>query len=166
MKKSKHIMIKNLLISILFVAIGICLGTLICVGFDGLSTIENLIDIPSILLILVLALPNLFICGLWKDFLRSFHFGDPERHYSLSEMKRSLEAIMLLQKQLAYSGVIVAFMGIIFALRQLDTPEAIGPCLAIVCLSAFYTAIFEIILMPLYIQAKKGIIDYMEADES
>lgn len=166
MKKSKHIMMKNLLISILFVAIGIALGTLFCAGVTGFETFSNLIDLPTILLILVLALPNLFICGLWKDFLRTFQLGNPDQSYTLSELNRSLEAVTLLQKQLAYSGILVAFMGVIMALRQLDDLAVIGPCLAVVCLSAFYTAMFEIIIMPLYVQTKKCIIDYMEEDES
>lgn len=166
MKSTKHIMIKNLLISILFVAIGIALGTLFCAGITGFETFANLIDIPTLLLIAILALPNLFICGLWKDFLRTFHLGSPEPSYTLSELKRSLEAVTLLQKQLAYSGILVAFMGVIMTLRRLDDPSVIGPCLAVVCLSAFYTAMFEIIIMPLYVQTKKCIIDYMEEDES
>lgn len=138
----------------------------ICTGRRDLHVLIYLIDLPTLILLLFLSLPNLFISGLWRDFIRAFHLGNSTYKYTLSELKRSLEAVTLLQKQLAYSGILISFMSMIYVLTQLDDLSTLGPCLAIVCLSAFYTAIFEIILMPLYVQIKKCIIDYMEADES
>lgn len=63
---------------------------LILTGF-GVSSILWFVDVPSLLIILFVLVPGLFIMGEWQDFVRSFSVGI--RKFSLLELKNIIGAV-------------------------------------------------------------------------
>lgn len=137
----------------------------LCSGMMAFSEIIYYIDVPSLILLFLFTVPVLFICGMQKDFVRVFAMGNPDRHFTLAEMKRSLEALSLLQRQIVYGSLLTVVFSIIIILTRLTDLEVLGPNVAVICLSVFYAAITELLLLPLNIYVKKRIIDYMEEDQ-
>lgn len=122
------------------------------------------IDIPTLLLLLVLAAPTFLHSGLGKDFKRAFSVNEQGKNWTLSELKRMLEAVDLLRRQFVYAGVFVALAQMVVMLLSLDEPAAIGPSVSIILLAGVYVAVFALPLMPLKVEIKKRIIDYMEEE--
>lgn len=123
-------------------------------------SLHYLLDLPTLLILLLMSLPILFACGLWKDFIRVFSLGKAD--YTLSELKRTKEAIGLLQKQILYAAVLVGFYQAIVILHRLMDLSLLGPMIAIICIGGLYAVILEFLLMPLKVYVQKRIIDYME----
>ena len=131
----------------------------------GYMKIGWLVDIPSIFCILILTVPVLFRKGLGKDFLRGFKLLKKSYTCHLGELRRTLDVIEMMQKQVACAGLICMLLAVIYVMSRLDTPETIGPSLAVAVLSLLYAVIFEVLLLPLQIEAKRRIADYMEEEE-
>lgn len=144
--------------------ISLVLAVLLMTGItEDLGVLVYLIDLPTLLILLFLALPALFVNGLAGDFVRLFHKNN-DRKESLGDLKRSLLAVELLQKQFLYAGLMTATMGIMLMLHRLSEPEMIGPSVSVIMVAIIYTAIFELILMPLKVAIEKRIAQYMEED--
>lgn len=142
--------------------ISLVLALFLMTGILGdMGMLIRLLDMPSLLILLLLALPALFANGLAGDFARLFK-RNKDRKESLGDLKRSLLAIELLQKQFIYAGLVIIAFEIVFVLSQLSEPEIIGPNLAVVMIIAFYTGILELLLMPLNVAVEKRITEYME----
>lgn len=84
---------------------------------------------------------------------------------SLGDLKRTKEAVELMQKQVMYGGVIIMIMGIIYLLAMVNNPASVGPALAVAVLSILYTAVLELLLLPLQHEVGRRIIDYMEGED-
>ena len=52
----------------------------------------------------------------------------------------------------------------LYLLSVLSEPEQLGPYLAITLLSGFYAVVIEMLLLPLQIEVKRRIIDYIEEE--
>lgn len=122
------------------------------------------IDFPTLLCMLILILPVLLKKGLAKDFLRAFRLLKEKYACSFSELRHALDVVEMMQKQILCAGCIVSFQGIYATLRNLADLAALGPNIAISLLAVFYTAIFELLLLPLQIEAKRRMVDYMEQE--
>lgn len=72
--------------------------------------------------------------------------------------------VELMQKQIICAGIILISFMLIVVLGFLQKPEALGSNVAVILLTAFYVAIFEILLLPVQLEVKRRIIDYMEAE--
>ena len=70
-----------------------------------------------------------------------------------------------MQKQVACAGLICMLLAVVYIMSRLDAPEKLGPSLAVAVLSLLYAVIFEVLLLPLQIEAKRRIADYMEEEE-
>lgn len=154
-----------MIIELISIIVGVVFMTLMCQG-DG-SLAENLIaylDLPSLICILIFSLPILARNGLWKDFLRAFKMLRKKFECSLSDIKRSLDAVEFMQKQVLYAGIIMSFISLIYVLRYSESMELMKLCIAVVLIGGVYTAAIELILLPLQLEAKRRIIDYMEKE--
>lgn len=114
--------------------------------------------------ILLLSLPILVKNGLFKDFIRVFKMQSKKYSCSLSDMRRSLDVVELMQKQVLYAGGITTIVPIIYVLCSIDNMASLGPNMAVALMTVFYTAILELFLLPLQIELKRRIIDYMEEE--
>lgn len=121
-------------------------------------------DLPTLVCMLILILPVLLKEGLAKDCLRAFKLLDKKYTCSFSELRHALDVVEMMQKQILCSGCIVAIQSFFLVFRMLSDMETIGPNLSVALLAILYTAIFELLMLPLQIEAKKRIVDYMEQD--
>ena len=148
----------SIVVGLIFMAVG-------CAQDGGfMSVIAKVIDIPTLLLILVLSVPVLFKNGLGKDFLRAFKLLKKDYTCRLSELRRTLDAVELMQKQVIYARLFTGIFSCLYLLSVLSEPEQLGPYLAITLLSGFYAVVIEMLLLPLQIEVKRRIIDYIEEE--
>ena len=139
---------------ILIISLGNSLG-------GGLAWIT---DPPTLLCMFVLTFPVLLKEGLGKDFIRAFKLLRKEYRCSFSELRHALDVVEMMQKQILCAGVIVSFQGLFLLLHSLSDLASIGPNTSVALLAVFYTAIFELLMLPLQIEAKRRIVDYIEQD--
>ena len=128
----------------------------------GIGVISYYIDMPSLIILLILCFPMLISSGLLKDFNRAFHIVmSKNRETSLNEIKRSIEAVDLVIKILTIGGAFIAVASFILVLALVETPEQLGPNLAVTILSLVYALAFALILLPLKSRLKVKMIEYM-----
>lgn len=132
-------------------------------GFD-FSRLIYLIDIPSLIILLIFTVPMLLRGGAWRDFMRAWKLLRKEYSCHLSEVRRALDVVEMMQRQVIYAGVISALLTFITVLHNLSGLESLGPSLAVAILTVLYAMIFEMLLLPLQLEAKRRIIDYMGVD--
>ena len=154
-----------MIIEIAAIIVTILLTALMCSGNFGVGSILTMVlDFPSLISIVILAFPILLRNGMWKDFVRGFKLLSKKYKCSLADLKRTLDVVELLQKQILYAGIILTVFPTIFVLGQLSTPEIVGANIAVALIVILYAAIFEMLLLPIHIEVKRRIIDYMEAE--
>lgn len=149
------------LISIL--ALAVVVG-MICT-WSGIN-ITYLWDFPSLLWILAVTIPIMISAGLLKDLNNAFRFVLGKREAgSIRELKRSVEAVTLAIRSLLMSGILMALISFIVLLGKLDTPEKLGPILAVIILPVVYATGFVTLLLPLRSQLKARIIERLSEEE-
>lgn len=151
--------------------VSIILGVVLLGAFDyggyggfNMHSLVYLIDFPSLIIILVFIAPVLFGNGMWKDFKRAFSLLRKKYTCHLSELRRTLDVVEMMQRQLIYAGIIGMLLSFIHLLHMLSEPESIGPNLSVAILTILYAMILEMLLLPLQLEVKRRIIDYMEID--
>lgn len=150
--------------------VSILLGILILLGFSQgelgslYHTAFALLDFPSLVIILVFTVPTLVRGGVWKDFKRAFLLLKKGYTCHLSELRRTQDVLEMLQKQVVYAGILAMLLTFITIMRQLSDLSALGPNLAVAILTVLYATIIEMLLLPLHLEVKRRIIDYMELD--
>lgn len=133
-------------------------------GAGSLKFLTMFLDLPSLICILLLSLPILVKNGLFKDFIRAFKMQSKKFSCSLSDMRRSLDVVELMQKQILYAGGIATIVPVIYVLCIVDDLALVGPNIAVSLMTVFYTAILELLLLPMQLEIKRRIIDYMEEE--
>ena len=123
-----------------------------------------IIDLPTLLCMFVLTVPVLLKEGLGKDFIRAFKLLRKQYSCSFSELRHALDVVEMMQKQIFCAGIIVSFQGLFMLLHSLSDIASIGPNTSVALLAVFYTAIFELLMLPLQIEVKRRIVDYIEQD--
>ncbi len=144
--------------------ISVVLGLFLMCAIPTNGSVVWFIDPPSALLLLVLTIPVLFRNGLGKDVLRAFKLLKKSYNCRLGELRRTLDAVEMMQKQIIWAAIIIMMISFIQALAYISDPASIGPSVAVACLSILYAAVMEMLLLPLQIEAKRRIIDYMEEE--
>lgn len=122
-----------------------------------------LVDPPTLLLLFIFSVPVLIGSGLWKDLFRAFKADQS----SLINLKRTLEAVKLMQRQIFYTGSVIIILSALVTLYTAAQNEYIlEPAqLFVTILPAIYVAALELLLAPLYTVTKLEILDYMGRDE-
>ncbi len=128
------------------------------------TPVSAFLDLPTLLTLLLFTIPLLIASGLWRDFLRAFSIN-PKSNYSVSQLKRCLEAVSMMQRLLLAACFISALTASITVLCTLDDLHNLGPYLAVIVLSGLYTVILEFILMPIRSAIQIAILNEMELDE-
>lgn len=146
--------------------VSILLGILIMLGFshEGSYLAFTLMDLPSFVIILVFIVPVLIRGGLWNDFKRAFLLLKKGYTCHLSELRRTQDVLEMLQKQVVCAGIMAMLITFIIILRTLRDLHELGPKLAVAILTVLYATIIEMLLLPLHLEVKRRIIDYMELD--
>ncbi len=151
--------------------VSILLGILILFGFsqgEALGNLHNvaftLLDLQSLVIILVFTVPVLVRGGVWKDFKRAFFLLKRGYTCHLSELRRTQDVVEMLQKQVFCAGIMAMLLTFITIMRQLSDLASLGPNLAVAILTVLYATIIEMLLLPLHLEVKRQIINYMELD--
>lgn len=150
---------KNLFWAILVIAFTLVIGLI-----SGANAMF-FVDAEAIIAELVVMFLVLFFAGLIKDFIKSFKMIGNKKEYQLNELKRSLESVKLAMLSLCTTGVLVFFISLISALRDLTDLQLIGQNLAVAFLVILYAAMLVLILLPLFFTIKMKINNYMTKED-
>lgn len=161
--KKKNSVGKVLLLSVVVFTIFFWFNILMNMGAQGLEMFTNFFDLPALILILLLVVPMLVVSGSGRDFLNTFSIGKKE--YPIRSLKRSLEAVQLVQKLILYSSIISCIMAIVTILTCLEDTATLGPCLAVAMLIVFYAAVLELFLIPVKAKVQNAITDLMDVED-
>ena len=143
--------------------ISILLGVIL-VNMAGGGKMSFLIDLPSLIIILVFTGPLLCRGGIWKDFARGWKLLKKSYTCRLSELRRTQDVVEMVQKQVGYAGILSMLLTVIHILRMLSRPSSLGPLCAVAILTLLYAVVIEMLLLPLQLEVKRRIIDYVEMD--
>lgn len=169
-EKEKQGGIACMIMEIISILLGIILLMTTGYGYSGngfgldLSRLRHLLDIPSLVIMLVFTVPVLLKSGVWRDFKRAWRLLKKDYTCHLSELRRTLDVVEMMQKQVIYAGVICMLLSFVTILGLLSDLASLGPMMAVAILTMLYAVIFEMLLLPLQLEVKRRIIDYMETD--
>ena len=138
---------------------GLVILALACMGlifsWGGMRALSYFIDVPTLFFILGIPILVLVASGSLRDFFQGFAIV-----YAKKECGReSLADVWLAMKTMLYiipiTGMLVCGVSLIVIIAMLDNLTMLGPYIAVSLLSIFYSAIFDILLMPTAIRVKK-----------
>ncbi len=129
------------------------------------SVFSYLYDIVPLILLFVVALPPMLVHGIWKDFLRVFQLGKNDRNFSICEIKKTLLAIELLQKQIIYGTVMIVCVYALFFLIRFNDISAPEPIMAVNLDSVIYMAVALLFIEPLKAYTQRYLEDYLAEEE-
>lgn len=137
---------------------------MILIYMTGGGDLIFLFDPPSFIIILVFTVPLLLTGGVWKDFVRGWKLLNKSYTCRLSELRRTQDVVGLMQKQVGYAGILSMLLSAIQILHTLSDPASLGPFCAVAILVVVYAVVIEMLLLPLQMETKRRIIDYMDMD--
>lgn len=146
----------------LFVMLGSLVLSLLMIK-GNLSLVLMFLDLPSLVLLLLFSVPPMVCSGMWGDFMRAFSAG--KKDFGVAQLKRSEKAVSMMQRFVLIGGFFSVFVALIVCLSDVSGFSVLGKNLAVVCISAFYTAAFEFLLIPLDANVRTALIDAMNLDE-
>lgn len=152
--------------------ISILLGILILLVAEGgfhqggglLQAASFLFNMPSLVIILVFIVPVLVRNGVWREFKRAFLLLRKNYSCHLSELRRTQDVLEMLQRQVFCAGILAMLCTVIMIMRDLSSLATLGPKLAVAILTVLYATVIEMLLLPLQMEVKRRIIDYMGID--
>lgn len=140
-----------------------CVTVLISGGTSVLSRFSNFIDLPSLVMLLLFTVPVLFASGMAKDFAMAFQLG--KKQCSLVQLKKTLEAVKMLQRMVLCGAGFTAMISMVIILETVDDLAAVGPCMAVASLTVLYGIIVEALLIPLSAYVQNHITEAMHVEE-
>lgn len=152
--------------------ISILFGILILLVAEGgflqggglLQAASFLFNMPSFVIILVFTVPLLVRGGVWREFIRAFQLLKKSYSCHLSELRRTQDVLEMLQRQVFCAGILAMLCTFIMIMRELSSLAMLGPKLAVAILTVLYATVIEMLLLPLQLEVKRRIIDYMGMD--
>lgn len=130
-------------------------------------SIQSFIDLPSLLLVLLLAVPILISSGLFRDFNNAFRIAlSKKENNSLIEIKRALEVINMMIWAFLCIGLFLFLVSMITVLHMLATPESLGPSLSVSLLCFIYGTAMALLLLPIKAILQVRIIEFMPEQEN
>lgn len=133
-------------------------------GGDRTFSFTWFIDFPTILIMLIFIVPVLMRGGIWRDFKRAFKLLKKDFTCHLSELRRTKDVLEMIQKQIWYAGILTMMVSVMYVMVNISDPSLLGPNIAVVVLTMFYAVILEMLLLPLVLEVKGRIINYMELE--
>lgn len=146
------------------VVFAVLMLTIVVTG--GEAAVRNmviLLDFPSIVCLLLFVVPALFVSGTAKDFFNAFTIG--KTHYTIAQMKKSLEAVKMLQRLVVCGASFITVVTFIVVLCNVDDFTNIGPIAATMTITVLYGVVLETILVPLSVHVQNHITEAMDLPE-
>ena len=155
-----------MLMQLVSVAGGLVLMALLLFQGNGISNMfYYLYNTVTLLLLLTVAVPPMLLQGVWKDLFRVFQFGKGSRKFTIYEIRKTLLAIELLQRQIIYGTIMIVCVQTLYILMQVDALEELGPNLAVNLGSVIYMAIALLFIEPLKSFAQRYLENYLAEEE-
>lgn len=129
----------------------------------GRKALIYFFDIPSIVCLLVCVVPALLISGMGRDFAAAFRVG--KRKYPLAQMKKSLEAVKMVERLVLCSMGFTVVISFVILLYQMEELSAMGPSFAVMTLTVFYGVVAEFLLVPVSALLQNRIAEAMDVPE-
>lgn len=130
----------------------------------GLGIASVSFDVLSLVLLLFISIPIFISSRLTKDLKNGFEILFKKgKETSLTEIKRSIEALDMAMKTFLYSGLFIFLFSLIIIMQTLDDPASLAPNISISLLSCIYGLVINIILLPIKARLKIKMIDYIQA---
>ena len=133
-------------------------------GGDRTFALSWFIDFPTLLVMVIFVVPVLMRGGMWKDFKRAFQLLKKRYDCRLSELRRTKDVLEMIQKQIWYAGILTMMVSIMYIMVNISDPSLLGPNVAISILTLFYTVVLVMLLLPLQLEVKRRIINYMDLE--
>lgn len=133
-------------------------------GGDRTFSFDWFIDFPTILIMLIFIVPVLMRGGVWRDFKRAFKLLKKDFTCHLSELRRTKDVLEMIQKQIWYAGILTMMVSVMYVMVNISDTSLLGPNIAVVVLTMFYAVILEMLLLPMVLEVKGRIINYMELE--
>lgn len=133
-------------------------------GGDKNFSLGWFIDFPTMLIMLIFVVPVLVRGSVWKDFKRAFKLLKKDFNCHLSELRRTKDVLEMMQKQIWYAGILTMMVSVMYVMVNISDSSLLGPNIAVVVLTMFYATILEMLLLPLLLEVKRRIINYMDLD--
>ncbi|RKI85009.1 hypothetical protein D7V83_04970 [bacterium 0.1xD8-71] len=133
-------------------------------GGDRTFSFDWFIDFPTILIMLIFIVPVLMRGGVWRDFKRAFKLLKKDFTCHLSELRRTKDVLEMIQKQIWYAGILTMMVSVMYVMVNISDPSLLGPNIAVVVLTMFYAVILEMLLLPMVLEVKGRIINYMDLE--
>ncbi len=133
-------------------------------GGDRTFSFDWFIDFPTILIMLIFIVPVLMRGGVWRDFKRAFKLLKKDFTCHLSELRRTKDVLEMIQKQIWYAGILTMMVSVMYVMVNISDPSLLGPNIAVVVLTMFYAVILEMLLLPMVLEVKGRIMNYMELE--
>jgi flagellar motor component MotA len=119
------------------------------------ETIFNVLDIPSLFILLIITVPMLLASGLFPDLKRAFKAITVKKpDFTKLELQRALEAVRLTVKLITFSGIFGFLIGLMNILRHLSEPQYLGPNLSVALICVLYSIFAGFIFMPISAKLK------------
>lgn len=128
---------------------------LLVVLFSFSATLNNFIDIPSIIVVLGFSVPIVMAAGLLSDFVKGFKLmAEKVNPFSVLEVKRILLSVQLMIKMMLLSGFVGTMSALIVIFSKFTTIETLFNHMSVAIITLFYALILTIILLPIEAKAK------------
>lgn len=152
----------NMSILVTMIAVLLVFGYSLLLMEGDLVMVLNYIDIPSLLFILLLAIPILISAGLLKDFWLSYKraFSAPVCA-TRAELQRSMEAVALAGRANWTASIFSFLISLFFICRNDMEINIFWVNVSVAVLPLFYAAMLNLVLLAVYGRLKKRCIDYM-----
>ena len=128
---------------------------LLVVLFSFSATLNNFIDIPSIIVVLGFSVPIVMAAGLLSDFVKGFKLmAEKVNPFSVLEVKRILLSVQLMIKMMLLSGFVGTMSALIVIFSKFTTIETLFNHMSVAIITLFYALILIILLLPIEAKAK------------
>jgi flagellar motor component MotA len=120
-----------------------------------LESIFNVLDLPSLFIVLIITIPMLLASGLFPDLKRAFKAITVKKvYFTKLELQKALEAVRLTVKLITFSGIFGFLIGLINILKHLSEPKYLGPNLSVALICLLYSIFAGFIFMPISAKLK------------
>lgn len=143
--------IATLVLTLFAVMVAVCLTFIMSVGFNT-SFLYMIIDTPTFLVMLIVAVLALSAARLWKPFFRAFGIVFARREYSICEVEESAVALRMVGNVSAVTGLLTTIIGLITIFMNvwgIEEHTWVAPSLAVAAIGLVYGAAFYLIFLPI-----------------
>jgi hypothetical protein len=130
------------------------------------SNLGDVFDPATLMIVILIPLAWTYLSGSMKDVLRAMRIMFiKENIYSMSELRRSLNAINALRYYVVLSGLFVTLIGIvmIFSYNKIEPWFLAG--ISVSLLGILYSLMIVILIAPIHFKIKNYMIDIKELED-